>query len=330
MTVLAAELSDLRGWSAQIGRAGGDCQGLSDYLAAHVTDGDFGMILELITLDYEAVIPAFTTALATDAERLAATGRSVEAIVRDYAATDARVAQDFGEGRAITDDGLIGSGFYDVAGVLPVVAPTCDTAELPRVSFGFILDKICDLTAWIIGIDPRDYVTRWIAGDIEKAALQASAWQHVSACLDGVDRNLARGQSAIAATWQGQAATSAAAYMDQWLTALPDQARSMGQISSHLHDMIRSAVDLAQNVVDIIRMIISICSAALSSSYIPLWGQWKAVETIKEAWELFKTARKAIVAFWQILTTIKNLLVSMVHAVTADGLPSAPIVPAAP
>ena len=330
MTVLAAELSDLRGWSAQVGRAGADCATASDYLGAHVTDGDFGMILELITLDYERVIPAFTEALATDGARLVATGHSIESIVRDYAATDARVAQDFGVGAAIRDDSLVGAGFYDVATVLPIGAPVCDTAALPRVSFGFILDKICDLTHWIIGIDPRDYVTRWIAGDIEKAALQASAWDHVSTCLDGVGRILAGGQRAIDQTWRGVAATSAAAYMDQWLTALPQQSSATAQVAAHLRDMIRGSVDLAQNVVDIIRMIISICSAALSSSYIPLWGQWKAVETIKEAWELFQTARKAIVAFWTILTTIKDLLVSMVHAVTADGLPSAPLVPAAP
>ena len=330
MTVLAAELSDLRGWSAQLGRAGTDCAAASDYLGAHVTDGDFGMILELITVDYERLIPVFAEALAADGARLVATGRSIDAIVRDYAATDARVAQDFGVGAAIRDDSLVGSGFYDVATVLPIAGPTSDAASLPRVSFGFIFDKICDLTQWIIGIDPRDYVTRWIAGDIDKAALQASAWDHVSACLDGVGRSLAGGQRAIDQTWRGAAATSAAAYMDQWLTALPQQSSGTAQIAAHLRDMIRSAVDLAQNVVDIIRMIISICSAALASSYIPLWGQWKAVETIKEAWELFQTARKAILAFWTILTTIKDLLISLVNGVTADGLPSAPLVPAAP
>ena len=102
----------------------------------------------------------------------------------------------------------------------------------------------------------------------------------------------------------------------------------MSKVSGHLRDMIRSSVDLAQNVVDIIRMVISICSAAISSSYIPLWGQWKAVKTIKEGWELFKTARKAIMAFWQIITTIKNLIISIVHAVTVESLPDAPRVPA--
>ncbi len=330
MSVLAAELSDLAAWSEQTRRAGSDCGGLSDYVTVNVPDGDFGMILELITGDYESLIPVFTEALATDGQRLGDTGDALSRIVTDYAATDARVAQDFGVGARLTDDGLVASGFYDVPGVLPVTAPSIDGQTLPVVSFGAIFDKICDLTSWIIGIDPREYVTRWIAGDIEKASLQASAWQHVSDCLDRVEGNLERGQSTINGTWSGHAATASSAYVERWLAALTEQASGMGQISRHLRDMIRSAVDLAQSVVDLIRMIISMCSAALASSYIPLWGQWKAVKTIKEAWEIFKTARKAIQAFWLILTTIKDLLIGMVHAFGIESLPSAPAVPAGP
>jgi hypothetical protein len=236
-----------------------------------VPDGDFGAILELVTYDYEALIPAFTSVLGEEGVRLGGTATSLLETARDFQETDARVAQEFGIGKAITDD-LRADGFYDVAGVLPVGAPSCDTAALPEVSFGFVLDKICDLTEWIVGIDPREYVTRWIAGDIAKAALQASAWQHVSDCLDKVSGNLVHGQSTISRTWTG--------------------------------------------------------GAAISSSYIPVWGQWKAVKTIKEGWELFKTARKAIMAFWQIVTTIKNLIISLVHAVTIESLPDAPRVPA--
>jgi uncharacterized protein YukE len=327
MSQLQVDLSDLRGWSRQVGRAGHDCDGLSSYLATHVPDGEFGAILELVTYDYESLIPAFTSVLGEEGTRLGATATALHETAHDFQETDARVAQDFGVGRSISDD-MRASGFYDVAGVLPVGAPTCDTASLPEVSFGFVLDKICDLTEWIIGIDPREYVTRWIAGDIEKAALQASAWQHVSDCLDKVTDNLTHGQAAISRTWHGGAAQRSADHVEEWITALSSQSRAMSKVSGHLRDMIRSSVDLAQNVVDIIRMIISICSAAISSSYIPLWGQWKAVKTIKEGWELFKTARKAIMAFWQIITTIKNLIISIVHAVTVESLPDAPRAPA--
>ncbi|MGN0063570.1 MAG: WXG100 family type VII secretion target [Nocardioides sp.] len=327
MSGFAVELADLRGYGRQVSRAGAGCAGVGDYLASHVTDGDFGMILELLTMEYESMIPSFTEVLTLDGERLKAAGVSLTETAADYAETDRNVSQEFGVGRAITDDKRA-QGFYDVAGVLPVPAPSCDTAELPKVSFGFVLDKICDLTNWIIGIDPREYVTKWIAGDIEKAALHASAWQHVSDCLDKAERNLASGASAISATWTGGASRKAQRYMERWTDALAKQSNAMAKVSTHLKDMIRGAVDLAQNVVDIIRMIISICSAAISSSYIPLWGQWKAVKTIKEAWELFKTARKAIMAFWQIITTFKNLIISFVHAITAESLPDVPAVPA--
>jgi hypothetical protein len=72
MSQLAVELSDLRGWSRQVGRAGTDCAGLSSYLSAHVPDGDFGAILELVTHEYEGLIPAFTSVLGEEGVRLLA------------------------------------------------------------------------------------------------------------------------------------------------------------------------------------------------------------------------------------------------------------------
>jgi hypothetical protein len=72
MSQLAVELSDLRGWSRQVGRAGTDCAGLSSYLSAHVPDGDFGAILELVTHEYEGLIPAFTSVLGEEGGRLLA------------------------------------------------------------------------------------------------------------------------------------------------------------------------------------------------------------------------------------------------------------------
>lgn len=55
--------------------------------------------------------------------------------------------------------------------------------------------------------------------------------------------------------------------------------------------MIGQAVQMAQVVVDIIKTVISIVSAALSSAYIPGWGQWKATKTVKEAITLVNNAR---------------------------------------
>ena len=49
---LTVELADLRGWASQVGRSGGDCGYLADYVASFVPDGDFGPILEPIRSDY--------------------------------------------------------------------------------------------------------------------------------------------------------------------------------------------------------------------------------------------------------------------------------------
>lgn len=326
-TGFAVELSDLRGWSQQVDRAGADCSGISSYLSSQVTDGDFGAILELITMDYEGLIPKFTQALTEDGTRLVATSGALESTAGDFAETDAKVAQTYGVGKAITDDGLAASGFYDVAAVRPLGAPSCNVGELPKVTFGWVLDKVCELSNWMFGYDPREQVTRWIAGDIEKAALQASAWDMVGAGLDDVRANLASGSTAIGATWTGDAAKKSSAYLEKWLTSLGEQAGAARQVAQHLRDMMQGAVNLATNVCDVIRMIISICSAALASSYIPLWGQWKAAKTIKEAIDLFRTARKAIMAFWQILTTFKNLIITFVQALGAESLPPAPVGP---
>jgi len=67
MAQLAVELSDLRGWAAQVGQAGDDGSGLSSYASGHVTDGDFGSILDLIIGDHETLIPNFHRVLARSA-----------------------------------------------------------------------------------------------------------------------------------------------------------------------------------------------------------------------------------------------------------------------
>ena len=53
---LTVELADLRGWAAQVGRAGDDCAYLADYVTSFVPDGDFGPILLPIRADYERFV----------------------------------------------------------------------------------------------------------------------------------------------------------------------------------------------------------------------------------------------------------------------------------
>lgn len=322
MGTMTVELSDLGGWSRQVSRASGDLGNAEDYARSHISDGDFGRILELITGDYEALISTFHQALATDSQRLGSFSGALSDHRVDMAETDRQVAQTFGVGARITDDGDA-SGFSDQARPqLP--GPSSAGVELPEVSFGFMLDKCCDLIVWVGGPDPREYVTKWIAGDIGKASLQVQAWDHLSACVKQVETNLAAGQDAISTTWRGLAADSSGSQMQAWVSSLGSQATGCSSMSGHLTDMIEQSVQMAQVVVDIIKTVISIVSAALSSAYIPGWGQWKAIKTVKEAITLVNNARKVITMFWNTITMIKDYIITLVNAFSMTELPPAP------
>ena len=129
---LTVELADLRGWGAQVGRSGDDCTELSSYVSSNVPDGDFGRILSLITGDYEAMAQTIQQALVTDGQRLDQTGDSLRAVGRHFAETDAQVAQDFGVGARITDDGRIRASVPTIRTLAYAGARVLVTAHLGR------------------------------------------------------------------------------------------------------------------------------------------------------------------------------------------------------
>ena len=323
MTDLRVDLSSLGAWSDQVERASDNLGNAESYGRSHISDGDFGRILELITGDYEALISSFHSVLETDAQRLAAFSSALDLTREDFAETDAQVAQTFGVGAAIVDGGAV--RFPDARSARSIPAPSNSGDVLPEVSFGYLLDKCCDLIVWVGGPDPREYVTKWIAGDVAKASLQADAWEHLSVCVDSVQRNLDAGLSRIARTWAGGAAQNAAARTTGWIDALATQATSCTSMAGHLRDMVEQAVQMAQVVVDIIKTVISIVTAALSSAYIPGWGQWKAIKTVKEAITLVNNARKVITVFWNAITMIKDSIIMIINHFTISALPPEPV-----
>lgn len=322
MTDLKVDLSSLGAWSNQVERASDNLGNAESYGRSHISDGDFGAILELITGDYEALISSFHTVLETDSQRLAGFSSALDLTRDDFAETDAQVAQTFGIGAAITDGGS--ANFPDARSAGSIPAPSNSGDVLPEVSFGYVLDKCCDLIVWVGGPDPREYVTKWIAGDVGKASLQAEAWEHLSTCVDSVQRNLDAGLSRIGQTWAGGAAQNASARTQSWIEALSTQSSSCTTMSGHLRDMIEQAVQMAQVVVDIIKTVISLVTAALSSAYIPGWGQWKAIKTVKEAITLVNNARKVITVFWNAITMIKDSIIMIVNQFSITSLPPAP------
>lgn len=324
---LTVELADLRGWAGQVGRAGGDCTDLGAYVAANVPDGDFGRILSLITGDYEGMATNVHAALGLDGTRLDGTGTALDTAATNYAHKDAQVAQDFGVGAAITDDGHAG-GFHD-SGTTTAAAPSSSGEDLPEVSFGWIFDKACELIDWLGGPDLRAEVTEQIAGDVGKASLQASAWENASTAMGAVCGNLTRGVGTIDRTWQGRAALASGSYLDSWVTALDGQGKAMAQIGSYLRDMIQQSVDVAQVIVDAVKEICSIISAGWSMASIPIYGQIKLVDKVKDAIKLVNDARKVISVFWNFLVMVKDYIVLAADTFSSDSLPAAPVVPPA-
>ncbi|GAA3677459.1 hypothetical protein GCM10022237_41130 [Nocardioides ginsengisoli] len=325
---LSVELSDLRGWGHQVRRAGGHCTMLSTYVATNVPDGDFGRILSLIQGDYESMATTVREALSTDGHRLDLAGDSLHATMRHFADADADVAQSFGLGARITDDGSAAAAFSDGGGTT-AAAPTSGGETLPEVSFGWLFDKACELISWVGGPDLRSWVTEQIAGDVDKASTQASAWANAATAMRAVEADLDRGERAIERTWTGDAATAAQAYLDQWLASLRQQASSLDQIGSYLHDMVQQAVEMAQVVVDIVKEIISIISAGWSMASIPIYGQIKLVDKVKDAIKLVNDARKVITVFWNALKLVVDGIKLTVTVFTSESLPAAPALPGA-
>ncbi|MBP2471741.1 uncharacterized protein YukE [Crossiella equi] len=328
MPNIAVEISDLRGWAGQVGRASGDLGAAHTYATGSIADADFGRILELITADYAAMLGKAHGILAADGKGLAAEQSALSASAEEYKEADRKsrdhITQVGGTTLHTSDDG-VANGFDDVTAPRgKLTPPSPGGAQLPEVSFGWVLDRVCDLVVWVGGPDPREYVTKWIAGDIGKASTQVSAWRAVADCVDAVQANLSSGKTAIGRTWTGAASDAAGAQMGRWGTALTEQSGKMRELAKHLHDCVDQAVKMAQCVVDIIKTVISIVTAALSNAAIPAYGQWKLIKTVKEAITMINNARKVIMAFWNVVTMVKSFIIYAASVFTTDKLPTAP------
>jgi uncharacterized protein YukE len=222
---VSVEISDLRGWASQVGRASGDLRSAHGYAAGNIADADFGRVLEVITGDYATMLPRFHNILQADSTGLGQERAALHASADAYQDADDRSGDHFsqlaGGGILHTVDDGVANGFDDSASAAAMLAaPGGGGVALPEVSFGWLLDQVCELIVWVGGPDPREYVTRWIVGDIEKTARQVSAWQHVADCVDAVDANLTSGKGAIVHTWTGSASAAAGTQMDRWGSSL--------------------------------------------------------------------------------------------------------------
>lgn len=324
---LSVEVSDLKGWSEQVNRAGGDMYTANDYAEKYLNDADFGKILELITGDYAALLPKVQTVLDADGKRLRTSGLALEYAADDYTQRDhdfASVIAKADKSLKVTDDG-VANGFADIAsGSSKLLIPTGGGEELPEVSFGGLFDTICDLVSTVGGPDIREEVTKILAGNLGKASLQVSAWNHLADCTETVRLNLEKGEDAISKTWSGLAATAESEYIKSWDSTLTNQKTAMQKMEGHLRDSIKAAVEMAQTVIDLVLTVISVVSAGLSAAAIPLWGQVKAIKSATEAVKTVWSAYKVIKVFKSLLKTFVDVIKLAVTTFTMESLPAEP------
>jgi uncharacterized protein YukE len=204
----------------------------------------------------------------------------------------------------------------------PVLGP------LPEVSFGAVLDAVDSAIEWVFGISLRHEVTDLLVGDTQKLSQQVEEWKVLAAAADAVQANLSAGLSEIQQTWKGDAAQAMVGYFGKWLTWLTTQAETMRQISAGLDDMGRNALDMAQTVVDLVRTIIDVVSAGLANASIPFYGQWKLIESVKEAITMVYRAIQVIKVFHDLVTLVKDAVVLSYDAFTTDNVPSSAGTPA--
>jgi hypothetical protein len=81
---------------------------------------------------------------------------------------------------------------------------------------------------------------------------------------------------------------------------------------------------MAQVVVDIVKFIVSTAAAAWSNAYIPIYGQIKLVDKVRDLIKLVNDARKVITVFWSAIVLIKDGIVMVAHSFDVDALPPAP------
>ncbi len=230
-------------------------------------------------------------------------------------------------GAGIVDDGRAGPGFRDPESATPS-GPVCGGEVLPVVAFGAVFDHVADLVVQLGGPDLRIWVTELVAGDVGKAAAQASAWEHASGSLAAVRANLAHGAQAIAGSWEGAAAASSSACVAVWVAALDRQSEIFSLVAEYLRDAVQQAIDVAQMVVDVIKEIVAIVAAGLALAHIPIYGQVRAIERVGDVFRLVWDAKRVIAVFWYFLAVMKDAFVGIVDFLTAEPLPTAPALPA--
>jgi hypothetical protein len=70
---------------------------------------------------------------------------------------------------------------------------------------------------------------------------------------------------------------------------------------------------------------VATAAAAWSNAFIPIYGQIKLVDKVRDLVKLVNDAHKVITMFWSALVLIKDGIVMVAHSFDVDALPPAPV-----
>ncbi|MEU4314472.1 hypothetical protein [Nocardia sp. NPDC024068] len=325
----SVEISDLRGWSGQVGRSGTHLFEGHGYALRNINDPEFGRIMDLIKGDYSRLLPALHDMLLASSENMDRAKNALEITANDYVDVDRKLAGSLAGADGdvpvgLADDG-VADGFNDPSAPTEHLKdPVRGDQEIPTVSFGILWDRVCDLLVTLGGPDPRTKVATLLAGDIPKATGQADAWRRLAEFIDDVQGNLAGGQTAISKTWTGGASAAAAGHFQSWDTKFDRVEDIMRKTAQYLDDAAKQAVNLAQNATDAFVLIVSLLTAAFTKASIPLYGQAYLAAKGWEAFKLYKGVVTVVNVFFTLLRSIVNLFISAIGEFGRESLPTPP------
>ena len=306
--VMTVDLSELEAWSAQVQRAGDDLSGIARNGGQALVQTDFGPILETMMGAYNALLPSVHQSLADNGTGMRDHAEALRATARDFALTEDGVVR---RHHAAGVDGRAGSSsFWDVADTTIRRAGATESS-LPRISFGFPYDTVCDLVRMLTGFDIRAELAEKIGGDVVGASTQGSSFGSLGQSMRGVAANLESGSRTITRTWQGGASDAAVAQIGTWVGSLDAQAGQLVQMGQTVVQVCRDAWHTALSVVQCVKAAVQTVSAALATMSIPGVGWARVVQAVFQAFQAVMKAHQTLTRLIHVLQQVRSLITTV-------------------
>jgi hypothetical protein len=329
--VMTVDLSELDAWTAQVQRASDDLTGIARNGGSALVQTDFGPILETMMGAYNALLPSVNQSLQDNGTGMHDHAEALRATARDFTLTEDAIVR---RHNANGFDGRDGStSFWDVADTTIRRAGPTET-ELPRISFGFPYDTVCDLVRMLTGFDIRAELAEKIGGDVVSASSQGSSFGSLGASVKGVAANLQSGSQTITKSWQGSTADAAISQIGTWVGSLDRQAAQLVQMGQNIVQICRDAWQTALAVVQCVKSAVQTVSSALATMSIPGVGWARVVQAVFQAFQAVMKAYKAIMKLIGILKQVKSFIETVKNFFDGDkapvSTPTAPVSTGAP